>query len=68
MMSLVKALRKIKAIREAEGKKFATLNEKYLNMAEKLLYTEMAFALKTEKDEVKSRVVYELSQLPLETA
>ena len=68
MMSLVKALHKIKAIREAEGKKFAALNERYLNIAEKLLYTEMAFALKTEKDEVTSRVVYELSQLPLETA
>jgi CarD family transcriptional regulator len=68
MMGLVKSLRKIKAIREAEGKKFATLNEKYLNIAEKLLYTEMAFALETEKDVVKRRVVHELSELPLETA
>jgi CarD family transcriptional regulator len=68
MMSLIKTLRKIKASREAEGKKFAALNEKYLNIAEKLLYTEMAFALKTEKDVVKSRVIEELSHLPLETA
>ncbi len=68
MMSLVKSLHKIKAIREAEGKKFASLNEKYLNMAEKLLYTELAFSLKEEKDEIKRRVLEELSQLPLETA
>ena len=68
MMSLVKSLRKIKAIREAEGKKFASLSEKHLLMAEKLLYTELAFALKTEKDDIKSRVLSELSQLPLETA
>ena len=68
VMALVKSLRKIKAIREAEGKKFATLNERYLNMAEKLLYTEMAFALETDKDEIKARVTYELSMLPLETA
>ena len=52
----------------AEGKKFATLNEKYLNIAEKLLYTEMAFALKTEKDTIKRKVIEELSHLPLETA
>ena len=68
MMGLVKTLRKIKAMREAEGKKFASLNEKYLTMAEKLLYTELAFSLKTEKDDIKNRVVDKLSQLPLETA
>ena len=68
MMSLVKSLRKIKAVREAEGKKFAALNEKYLNIAEKLLYTELAFSLETEKDDIKRRVLEELSQLPLETA
>ena len=43
------------------------INEKYLNMAEKLLYTEMAFSLKTEKETVKDRVVEVLSHLPLET-
>lgn len=68
MISLVKSLRKIKAIRESEGKKFAALNEKYLNMAEKLLYTEMAFSLKSDKDEIKRKVINELSHLPLETA
>lgn len=68
MMSLVKSLHKIKAIREAQGKRFATLNEKYLTIAEKLLYTEMAFSLETEKDDIKRRVMDELSQLPLETA
>ncbi len=68
MMSLIKTLRKIKAVREAEGKKFASLNERYLSMAEKLLYTELAFALKSDKDDVKKRVLDELSQLPLETA
>ena len=68
MMSLVKSLRHIKAVRESEGKKFASLNEKYLNIAEKLLYTELAFSLKAEKDDIKRRVLEELAQLPLETA
>ncbi|MBQ7424893.1 MAG: CarD family transcriptional regulator [Lachnospiraceae bacterium] len=68
MMSLVKSLHKIKAVRESEGKKFASMSEKYLNIAEKLLYTELAFSLKSEKDEIKRRVLDELSQLPLETA
>ncbi|WP_026513093.1 CarD family transcriptional regulator [Butyrivibrio sp. LB2008] len=67
MMSLVKALHKIKATREAEGKKFASLNERYLNMAEKLLYTEMAFSLKTEREAIKSRVKEELARLLYET-
>ena len=68
MMSLVKSLNRIKAIREAEGKKFATLNERYLSITEKLLYTELAFALETSKDDIKQKVAYELSLLPLETA
>ncbi|WP_029230824.1 CarD family transcriptional regulator [Butyrivibrio sp. VCB2006] len=68
MMGLVKSLRRIKATREAEGKKFATLNERYLNMAEKLLYTELAYSLETEKDIVKRRVIEMLSELPMETA
>ncbi len=68
MMSLVKSLRHIKAVRESGGKKFASLNEKYLNIAEKLLYTELAFSLKAEKDDIKRRVLEELAQLPLETA
>ena len=68
MMSLVKSLRKIKATRAAEGKKFASMDEKYLGIAEKLLYTELAFSLESEKDDVKRRVLEELSQIPLETA
>lgn len=68
MMGLVKSLRRIKATREAEGKRFATLNERYLNMAEKLLYTELAYSLETEKDNIKRRVLEVLSELPIETA
>ena len=68
MMGLVKSLRKIKATREAQGKRFATLNERYLNLAEKLLYTELAYSLETEKETIKSRVLEMLSELPLETA
>ena len=68
MMGLVKSLRKIKATREAQGKRFATLNERYLNMAEKLLYTELAYSLETEKETIKRRVLEMLSELPLETA
>ncbi len=68
MMGLVKSLHKIKATREAQGKRFATLNERYLNLAEKLLYTELAYSLETEKETIKRRVLEMLSELPLETA
>ena len=65
MMCLVKSLRKIKATRAAEGKKFASMDEKYLSIAEKLLYSEMAYAMESKLDAVKERVTSELSQLTL---
>jgi len=68
MMSLVKTLHKIKAIRLAEGKKFASMDEKYLGMAEKLLYNELAYSLDAEPSAIKDRIIDELDQLPLETA
>ncbi len=68
MMSLVKTLHKIKAIRAAEGKKFAAMDEKYLHISEKLLYTEMAFSLESDYETVAQMVMHELEQLPLTTA
>ena len=65
MMCLVKSLRKIKATRAAEGKKFASMDEKYLGIAEKLLYSEMAYSMESKLDTVKERVCSELSQLSL---
>ncbi|WP_026510235.1 MULTISPECIES: CarD family transcriptional regulator [unclassified Butyrivibrio] len=65
MMCLVKSLRQIKATRAAEGKKFASMDEKYLSIAEKLLYSEMAYSMESKLDEVKERVCGELSQLTL---
>ncbi|MCR5100795.1 MAG: CarD family transcriptional regulator [Butyrivibrio sp.] len=68
MMSLVKSLHKIKATRAAEGKKFAAMDEKYLRIAEKLLYTEIAFSLESEYEAVVERVMEVLESLPLQTA
>ncbi|MCR4902613.1 MAG: CarD family transcriptional regulator [Butyrivibrio sp.] len=68
MMRLVKTLRRIKAVREMEGKKFASMDEKYLGIAEKLLYNELAYSLDSDPTIVKDRILDELSQLPLETA
>jgi CarD family transcriptional regulator len=65
MMCLVKSLRGIKAKRAAEGKKFASMDEKYLSIAEKLLYSEMAYSMESKLDIIKERVTSELSQLTL---
>ncbi|WP_026495266.1 MULTISPECIES: CarD family transcriptional regulator [unclassified Butyrivibrio] len=65
MMCLVKSLRGIKAKRAAEGKKFASMDEKYLSIAEKLLYSEMAYSMESKLDAIKERVTNELSQLTL---
>lgn len=65
MMRLVKGLHKARARRTQEGKKLATMNERHLATAEKLLYSEMAFSLKTEVADVKERVMQTLTSLPL---
>ena len=67
VMCLIKTLYHIKAVRAMEGKKFASMDEKYLGIAEKLLYSEMAYALDDEWDSIKEKVTGILSGLPLET-
>ena len=66
MMCLVKSLRQIKATRAAEGKKFASMDEKYLGIAEKLFYSEIAYALDMEFEEVREKITGILANLPLE--
>ncbi|MBQ7678748.1 MAG: hypothetical protein IJT34_02745 [Butyrivibrio sp.] len=65
MMGLIKTLRKLKATREMEGKKFAMVDEKYLTIAEKLFYTEVAYSLQSDPETVKQEVCHGLEQLPL---
>jgi len=67
MIRLIKSLYRIKAIRTSEGKKFAAVDERYLGVAEKLFYSEIAYALDTEWDDIKEKVVDTLSSLPLES-
>jgi CarD family transcriptional regulator len=50
-----------------EGKKFASMDEKYLGVAEKLLYSEMAYALDKEWDEIQEQITETLSRIPIET-
>lgn len=63
MMCLVKGLHKLRAVRAREGKKLASMNERYLLTAEKLLYSEMAFSLQTEVEEIKVRMNDEFSHM-----
>ena len=63
MMRLVKGLHKARAIRARDGKKLASMNERHLQTAEKLLYTELAFSLKTDVTKVKARVKDTLEHL-----
>ena len=65
MMRLVKGLHKARAQRAREGKKLASMNERHLVTAEKLLYSEMAFSLKKEVADVKKQVMQTLTSLPL---
>ena len=63
VMSLIKTLNMIKTQRAAEGKKFASMDEKYLGIAEKLLYSELAYALDLEWDVVRDRVADALAAI-----
>ena len=45
-------LHRWKKKREAEGKKNTAVDERYLKMTENMLYSELAFALKKDKDEI----------------
>ena len=64
MMRLVKGLHKARAQRAREGKKLASMNERHLVTAEKLLYSEMAFSLKRDVNAVKKQVMKTLTSLP----
>ncbi len=66
MMQLVKTLHHAKAKRLYQGKKVASMDERYLATAEKLLYSELAFCTKSELDKVKEKVRGVLKSLPLE--
>ncbi|WP_026507538.1 CarD family transcriptional regulator [Butyrivibrio sp. MC2013] len=63
VMSLIKTLYMIKSQRAAEGKKFSSMDEKYLGIAEKLLYSELAYAMDLEWDVVRGRITDTLSAL-----
>jgi CarD family transcriptional regulator len=67
VLSLIKTLYHIKSVRAMEGKKFASMDEKYLGVAEKLLYSEMAYALDKEWDEIQEQITETLSRIPIET-
>ena len=65
MMGLIKTLRKLKVTRERAGKRFAMVDEKYLAIAEKLLYTEVAYSLQSDPETVRHQVCSDLERLPL---
>ena len=67
MMSLVKTLHRKRAERELEGKKFAAIDEKYLGMCEKILFSELAFSIGTDLEDISGRVYDELSRNEYET-
>ena len=56
MMSLVKTLYLLRMRREKEGKKFAAVDEKHLMTAEKLLFSELAYSLHCEAEDIRQQV------------
>lgn len=52
-MSMVKTLQLRRKDRQANGKRIASVDERYLKLAEDLLYGELAFVLEMEREEVQ---------------
>ena len=55
-MSMVKTLQLRRKDRLARGKRIASVDERYLKLAEDLLYGELAFVLEMEREEVQNLV------------
>lgn len=53
LVKIIKTLYERKKTREREGKKVASVDERYFSQAEEQLYGELAYALDIKKEEVK---------------
>ena len=53
-MAIIKSLYNRSRIRLAQGKKITSTDEKFFKQAEKALYSELAFSLNIEIDEVEA--------------
>jgi len=60
-LQIIKTLLIRKKEREAAGKKITATDERYLNAAQEVLFTEVAIATGKNKDEVKSLVLSAVS-------
>ncbi|MCR5093400.1 MAG: CarD family transcriptional regulator [Lachnospiraceae bacterium] len=56
MISLIRKLYRLRRDRIKEGKKFAAVDEKHLATAEKLLFSEFAYSLDCDYEEVQKQV------------
>ena len=56
LVAIIKSLYNRSRIRLAQGKKITTTDERYFKQAEKALYSELAFSLEIEIDEVEGLI------------
>ena len=66
MMGLVKTLYMVRAARLRAGKTVTSMTDRYLHTAERLLFTELAYSLDTEFEDVRQRVYVLLEEMPEE--
>ena len=63
MMALIKALYKARASRIRSGKAVTSMTQRYLNTAERLLFTELAYSLDEAFDSVRERIYLTLESM-----
>lgn len=56
LVGVIKLIYQRKKTRQEQGKKTTVVDGRYFDMAEKLLYSELEFAMKKSKDEVKNLI------------
>lgn len=65
LMQIIKTLYFRKQERVAQGKKITALDERYLKMAEEILFSELAFPLEIPKNEMKQYIEERIGLLEL---
>ncbi len=60
LVVIIKTAHSRKEVKTKNGQKASEKDKNYLNLAEKLLYNELSFALSTTYDEIRTRVINKL--------
>jgi CarD family transcriptional regulator len=63
LVSIIKNMYNRKLIRTAQGKKNTAVDDRYFKLAENNLYTELAFAMEKDKDDMQLLITNRMQEI-----